>query len=205
MKQVFIEEKTFDKIDFTQNPLSQGDYEYCNFVNCNFSKSDLSDIKFLECEFLGCNLSLVNLSRTSFKEIKFKDCKMLGLNFGDCNEFGFVVYFDTCILNHSSFYNITAPLKKRVRLRQTVFKNSQLHEVDFTECDLSSSVFDNCDLTRTIFEHTILEKADFRNSFNYSIDPELNRIKKAKFSQSGIAGLLDKYDIEIEAQVGHCL
>ncbi|WP_373542362.1 pentapeptide repeat-containing protein [Chamaesiphon sp.] len=64
--------------------------------------------------------------------------------------------------------------------------------------DLSSSVFDNCDLTRTIFARTILEKADFRNSFNYSIDPELNRIKKAKFSQSGIAGLLDKYDIEIE-------
>jgi fluoroquinolone resistance protein len=198
MKQVFIEEKTFDKIDFTQNPFSKGEYEYCNFVNCNFSHSDLSDIKFLECEFLGCNLSLVNLDRTALKEIKFKDCKMLGLNFGGCNEFGFVVNFDTCILNHSSFSDITSPMKQRVRLKQTVFKNSQLHEVDFTECDLSSSVFDNCDLTRTIFEYTILEKADFRNSFNYSIDPELNRIKKAKFSQSGIAGLLDKYDIEIE-------
>jgi fluoroquinolone resistance protein len=198
MKQVFIEEKTFDKIDFTQNHLSKGEYEYCNFVNCNFSHADLSDIKFLECEFSGCNLSLVSLNRTSLKEIKFKDCKMLGLNFGSCDKFGFAVYFDTCILNHSSFSDITSPMKQRVRLKQTVFKNSQLHEVDFTECDLSSSVFDNCDLTKTIFEYTILEKADFRNSFNYSLDPELNRIKKAKFSQSGIAGLLDKYDIEIE-------
>jgi fluoroquinolone resistance protein len=198
MKQVFIAEKTFEKIDFTQKPLSKGEYEYCNFVNCNLSKSDLSDIKFVECEFSGCNLSLVNLDRTSLKEIKFKDCKMLGLNFGDCHEFGFVVYFDACILNHSSFSGTASPVKKRVKFRQTVFKNSQLHEVDFTECDLSSSVFDNCDLTRTIFESTILEKADFRTSFNYSIDPELNRIKKAKFSQSGIAGLLDKYDIEIE-------
>lgn len=198
MKQVFIEEKTFDKIDFTQKPLSKGEYEYCNFVNCNLSKSDLSDIKFLECEFLNCNLSLVNLDQTSLKEIKFKNCKMLGLNFGDCNEFGFVVYFDTCILNHSSFSGRASPTKKRVKFRQTVFKNSQLHDVDFTECDLSSSIFDNCDLTGTIFEHTILEKADFRTSVNYSIDPELNLIKKAKFSQSGIAGLLDKYDIEIE-------
>ncbi|WP_373540162.1 pentapeptide repeat-containing protein [Chamaesiphon sp.] len=198
MKQVFIEEKTFDRIDFTQNPLIKGEYEYCNFVNCNFLESDLSGIKFLECEFLGCNLSLVDLGRTSLKEIKFKDCKMLGLNFGDCNEFGFVVSFDTCILNHSSFSGTADPIKKRVKFKQTVFKNSQLHEVNFTECDLSSSVFDLCDLTRTIFEYTILEKADFRNSFNYSIDPELNRIKKAKFSRSGVAGLLDKYDIEID-------
>lgn len=29
MKQVFIEEKKFDKIDFTQTPLSK-EYEYCN-------------------------------------------------------------------------------------------------------------------------------------------------------------------------------
>lgn len=198
MKQVFVEEKTFDRVDFTHSPLSKGEYEYCKFVSCNFTQSDLSGINFLECEFSGCNLSLVVLERSSLKEIKFKDCKMLGLNFGNCDPFRFIVHFDTCILNHSSFSNLTSPVKQRVRFRQTVFKNSLLHEVDFTECDLSSAVFDNCDLTRTIFELTILEKADFRSSFNYSIDPESNRIKKAKFSQSGIAGLLEKYDIEID-------
>jgi fluoroquinolone resistance protein len=48
------------------------------------------------------------------------------------------------------------------------------------------------------FDRTNLEKADFRTSFNYSISPESNRIKKARFSLSGIAGLLDGYDIEIE-------
>jgi hypothetical protein len=42
-----------------------------------------------------------------------------------------------------------------------------------------------------------LEKTDFRSSFNYSIDPEVNRIKKAKFDRAGLAGLLDKYDLEI--------
>ncbi len=42
------------------------------------------------------------------------------------------------------------------------------------------------------------EGVDFRTSFNYSIDPQLNRIKKAKFSLPGIAGLLDKYDIVID-------
>jgi fluoroquinolone resistance protein len=59
-------------------------------------------------------------------------------------------------------------------------------------------VFDNCDLSKASFDNTILEKADFRTAFNYSINPESNKIKKAKFSVSGIAGLLDKYDIHIE-------
>jgi uncharacterized protein YjbI with pentapeptide repeats len=67
------------------------------------------------------------------------------------------------------------------------------------ECDLTASVFDNCDFTRAIFENTIIEKTDFRTSFNYSINPEINRIKKAKFSLSGIIGLLAKYDIDIES------
>lgn len=198
MAQVFIEEETFDKVDFTQNPLNKGEYEYCTFVNCNLAYTDFSELKFLECEFTGCNLSLIKLTQTALRDVKFKDCKMLGLNFSECNEFGFAVSFDTCILDNSSFYDPTSPIKKRFKLKQIVFKNSQLFEVDFTECDLSSAIFDNCDLTDTIFQHTILEKADFRTAYNYSIDPELNRIKKAKFSRSGIVGLLDKYEIEID-------
>ena len=73
-----------------------------------------------------------------------------------------------------------------------------MQEVDFTECDISGSHFTNCNFLGAMFENTILEKSDFRTSINYSIDPELNRINKAKFSLHGIAGLLDKYDIEIE-------
>lgn len=84
------------------------------------------------------------------------------------------------------------------KIKKTVFKNSQLQETDFTETDLTSAVFDNCDLVRAIFDHTILEKADFRSSYNYSIDPETNRIKKARFSVLGISGLLDRYNIDIE-------
>jgi uncharacterized protein YjbI with pentapeptide repeats len=73
-----------------------------------------------------------------------------------------------------------------------------LHEVDFTEADLSGVVFVNCDLAGVIFENTNLEKCDFRSAFNYTLDPEVNRIKKAKFSLSGIKGLLEKYQIDIE-------
>jgi len=70
--------------------------------------------------------------------------------------------------------------------------------VDFTESDLTGSFFEDCDLQKAIFLNTNLEKVDFRSSINFSIDPEKNRIRKAKFSRIEIVGLLNKYDIEIE-------
>ena len=73
-----------------------------------------------------------------------------------------------------------------------------MHEVDFTETDLLGSIFDNCDLHAAVFENTIVEKADFRNAYNYSIDPEKNYIQKARFSVAGLPGLLFKYNIDIE-------
>ncbi|WP_311316321.1 pentapeptide repeat-containing protein [Kaistella jeonii] len=64
--------------------------------------------------------------------------------------------------------------------------------------NLSSADFTDCDLSQTIFQNTNLEKADFRSAFNYTIDPENNRLKGAKFSLAGISGLLGKYQIKIE-------
>jgi uncharacterized protein YjbI with pentapeptide repeats len=190
MKQEYTEEKTFDKNDFTQNPLIKGEYENCTFRSCDFSNSDLSDIVFMDCMFENCNLSMVTLTKTALREVRFIDCKMLGLHFANCNEIGLSVYFERCNLNHSSFY--------KTKLKKTTFKNTKLNEVDFSASDLTGSLFDNCDLTRATFENTIVEKADFRTAFNYSIDPEKNRIKKARFTLGGIPGLLDKYDIEID-------
>jgi len=190
MTETYIQDKTFDKNDFSKIPLTKGEYENCIFKNCNFAENDLSDFKFIECEFLNCNLSLAKLNKTAIRDIKFKDCKMLGLRFDTCIEFGLSFSFDSCQLNHSSFY--------KTKIKKTIFKNSQLQETDFAEADLTSAMFDNCNLERATFDQTILEKSDLRTSYNYSIDPEINRVKKAKFSFLGVAGLLDKYDIEIE-------
>ena len=110
MPQVFIEEETFDKIDFTQKQLEKGEYEYCIFKNCDFSNADLSGFVFLECEFSDCNLSLAKLTKTALREVKFRNSKMLGLSFENCNEFGLAVSFTGCTLDHCSFYQ--AKLKK---------------------------------------------------------------------------------------------
>jgi len=114
----------------------------------------------------------------------------LGLRFDTCDQFGLALSFENCILNHASFYS--------TKLKKTRFKDSQLQEVDFSNCDLTQAIFENCDLAKATFNNTNIEKADFRTAFNYSLDPEINKIKKAKFSVSGISGLLHKYDLDID-------
>lgn len=190
MEKPLIEEKKFENIDFTETSLATADYENCTFSICNFSSTDLSGFSFTECEFTGCNLSLTSMTNTMLKDIKFIDCKLVGVHFDKCKDLHFKVHFNSCILNLSSFY--------KMKLKNMNFQNSNLHEVDFVDCDLSNASFINCDMAGAVFENTILEKADFRTAYNYSIDPDQNRIKKAKFSIQGITGLLNKYDIQLE-------
>ncbi len=184
-----FENQTFEKIDFTKEALGQ-EHESCIFSQCNFVGANLSNIKFSECEFVGCNMSNVIVTNTALRDVAFHDCKLLWVGFGNCDSFLFVVSFENCMLNLSSFH--------RMKMRKTQWKKCSLHEVSFIETDLSESVFDECDFSQALFQNTILEKADFRTSYHYIINPEINKIKKAKFAQSGIAGLLQSYDITIE-------
>lgn len=165
------------------------DYEGCSFIGCDFSNAELNEIHFIDCSFKDCNFSIVKTRQTVFRDIKFTDCKLLGLHFYECGNL-FSAAFTGCSLNLSSFY--------KMNLKRTVFTTCLLSEVDFTETDLSNSIFNNCDLTAAVFEQTNLERADFRTSYHYSINPQMNRIKKAKFSIPAVTGLLDNYDIVIE-------
>jgi fluoroquinolone resistance protein len=61
MPETYINSKTFEKTNFTENPLTYNELEDCIFRNCNFADADLSNIIFVDCEFVGCNLSLANL------------------------------------------------------------------------------------------------------------------------------------------------
>ena len=185
----YIEEEVFTAINFAETKPVGEEYENCKFLTCNFSSANLSGINFIDCEFNGCNFSLTNLAHTGMRDVIFIDCKLLGLHFNTCKDFLFSVSFKNCVLNISSFY--------KLKLKKTIFDSTKLEEIDFTEADLSGSVFKNCDLTKTVFDNTILQKVDFRTARNYSINPNKNNIKKAKFSLPEIVGLLDTYDIEI--------
>ncbi len=190
MSDLFEEDKEFKGISFSENRLEKGVYENCTFLRCAFLNSDLSDIIFIECGFKECDLSMSNLSGVSMQGLSFTECKLVGLHFELCSDLLFSASFKNCDLKLSSFYK--SPLKR------SGFFDCKLNEADFTESNMTGSVIKGCDLTGAIFNHTILEEVDLRMSTNYSIDPHINRIRKAKFSVEGVIGLLDKHDILIE-------
>jgi fluoroquinolone resistance protein len=184
------EDQTIKNIDFTKEELSGNEFDNCEFINCNFSKSDLNNINFIDCSFTDSNLSLATVSNTGIKNVEFIRCKLMGIDFSVSNDFLFSASFTDCQLDYCIFY--------KKKLKKAIFSGCSLKEVDFTESDLSAAAFINCDLANATFLQTNLEKADFRKATNYAFDPELNKIKKAKFSHADIAGLLRKYNIEIE-------
>ncbi len=109
------------------------------------------------------------MKSAALRDSRFLNCKLLGVRFDECNEFLFSAHFENCMLKFASFH--------KLKLKQTHFQTCNLQEADFSETDLTGSIFETCDLQRTLFDHTNLGKVDFRSSFNYSIDPEKNRIK----------------------------
>jgi fluoroquinolone resistance protein len=185
-----IEDKTFDNIDFTQKSLANNIYTNCVFNYCNFIKTDISYASFEDCTFNICIFSETIVNLTRFKNVIFNETKMMGFHFNNCKEFLFELTFKNCPLDYASFFE--------KKMRNTIFTDCSLKEVDFAKADLTSATFTNCDLQDAVFDDTILEKADLRTAINFRIDPQQNKIKKAKFSHLGLEGLLGKYGIEVE-------
>ena len=147
--QTFIADQNFKNRDYTQTRLPKGEYENCVFEGCNFEQGYLDNQNFIECEFIDCNFSNANLAHTIFNEVSFSHCKMLGLKFEDCNDFLIAFSFHDCVLNYSSFYGL--------KLKNQLFSDCKLIEVDFTEADLTEADLDTSDLERATFYETNLQ------------------------------------------------
>lgn len=187
---VFINDRVFEKRDFKTNALKIAEYDGCKFVDCNFEEVHLSTFSFTDCIFEDCNLTNVQLNQASFNNVTFINSKLVGVHFYKSGGFTFLVNFIHCQLNLASFYNMN--------LSGTIFKDCNLQEVDFTDANLTGVNLHHCNLISAIFNDTNLEKADLRTAYNFTIDPELNRLKKAKFSLQNVNGLLEKYEVKIE-------
>lgn len=181
----FIENQVFTDL----TTLTKAEYELCTFKNCNFADADLGGTIFTECNFEHCDFSMATIKETAFRSVKFKNCKLLGLNFYECHHFLLAFHFESCTLNYSSFEGLS--------LKQTIFKDCNLEGVEFIGTDLSHVSFTNSTLRDATFEDCNLENADFRTALHFRIDPESNKMHKAKFSSQNVAGLLEKYKIEI--------
>lgn len=187
---VVHQDKTFTGVNYAEKLLKNREFINCEFVNCDFSKSDLSNNDFVDCQFKQCNFSLTIVNGAGFKDVTFTGCKVLGIDFSKCNKFLFSFRFESSHIDYSTFYG--------TKLRKTYFINCSLKETDFETTDLTASVFDNCDLSGATFIRSVLEKTDFRTSRNFSLDPAVNNVKRAKFSASNLQGLLYHFNLDID-------
>jgi len=190
METVFHNTKTFEKIDQSGVETKQREFEQCIFLNCNFSGGSFSSCRFIDCTFTNCDMANMKLRSSQLSGVTFQGCKLLGVNFSECTDILFNAAFNECVLDYASF--------SYKKMSKTPFNRCSMKHTDLSGADLSLSKFLECDLTSAVFNKTILKEADFLSAYNYVIDPELNNMKKAKFSPYGIIGLLQKYDIVIE-------
>ncbi|UOQ54011.1 pentapeptide repeat-containing protein [Hymenobacter cellulosivorans] len=188
---VFPAENRFERWDaraLAAHP--EPEFEQCHFIGCDFSGAQLGQFRFADCLFERCNLSSAAMAGASLQNVAFTDCKLSGVQFAACRDFLFEVQFQGCQLHYASFFG--------KKLRNTRFVNCSLTDADFTSADLTDAAFQDCTLRGAVFRSTQLVGADFTTASEFSIDPDGNTLTKARFTLTGLLGLVDKYGVIVE-------
>lgn len=165
------------------------DFEQCTFRNLDLSRTSLSGANFINCRFDACVLTQAEVKNAKLYDVSFASCKLMYVDFGTCNPFGFHVDFEDCQLDYAIFLDR--------KLKKSRFVDCSLREVQFLNCDLTGTVFGRCNLELARFEKNNLSQVDFSSSYNLGLDPDENKLKKARFSLHNLPGLLKKYDLII--------
>ena len=180
-------QKQYTEISYGRDDLNLKEFEGCTFMRCNFSACSFIGVTFIDCTFTDCNFNGAKINHVAFRTVHFNGCLMQELNFAMCDKLIFEIHFNHCNLGFAKFYTL--------KIKGMAFIDCSMIAVDFMKADLTEVIFDRCDLYKTVFINTILNKADFRTSFNYTLDPEKNKVKRAMFSLENVKGLLEKHHI----------
>lgn len=185
----YTSSQTLSKI-FTADDLLYTDFENCIFDECDFRAAHFTGVAFIDCTFRNCNFESAKINYVALRGAHFANCDFSGVNFAMVDPMLFDISFTNCILDYTKFYTLKLP--------RTVFTGCSIVASDFMASDLTEAVFDACNLHKTVFIDTIANKTDFFTSFNYEIDPERNKLKKAIFSKEGLRGLLTRHGLVVK-------
>ena len=171
--------------------LIESEFHDCRFESCSFAESILLSCRFVACEFVECDLSLARVTGSAFSACRFVDSRVLGVDWTQADwsgvSLGQPIGFERCALSHSTFIGLSLP---GVQIKECLAA-----DVDFREADLSGADFSQSDLTESLFNNTNLSKSDLRTARNYTIAPEQNTLKGARFSLPEAMSLLFNMDI----------
>lgn len=185
----FFKEYHLANQQFNDIQLHEKEFYKCTFESCDFSKAVLTQCRFENCTFNKCDLSLAKLKGAEFIDVSFTGSKLIGIDWAETLSIS-GLKFNQCRLDHSVFYS--------VEMRFTSFEECVLKGADFERANLTKAVFTLSDLEGCKFRETNLTSADFTGAINYSINPNLNKIRKAVFSLPDALALLNCFDIVIK-------
>jgi len=186
----YILDQEFRDQTFDDNNTKFKDFENCTFYNCDFRQCTFQTVTFIDCNFFECNFQETKVNYVSLRGVFFTKCNFTNVNFAMTDQVIFEFHFKDCQLDYAKFYAL--------KLKKMQFINCSMIAIDFMGSDLTEVLFDNCNLRHAVFIDTIANKADFSTSYDYVIDPDKNKLKKAVFSIEGLKGLLTKYDIVVK-------
>ncbi len=185
----YIKNQDFQTV-FEPEALMYADFENCVFNRCDFRACNFTGVAFIDCVFNDCNFASAKINYVGFRGAQFNRCNFSDVNFAMVDPLLFDISFTGCNLDYTKFYTLKLP--------RTIFTDCSIVASDFMSADLSDAIFDNCDLHQSTFIDTICHRTDFLSSFNYTMDPERNKLKKAIFSKDGLIGLLSKHGIVVK-------
>ena len=178
--------KTFENVVWEEKHITGKNFDNCTFYKCSLKGCIFEDCYFEKCTFDECDLSLVKFKETSLSHVKINGSKAIGVVWYEAGN-PLSVSFNNSRISYSSFYGKNC--------KKTKFINCIADDVDFSNCNLSQADFAGTDLKNAIFSNTDLTQANFAGALNYSINPEVNKIKKAKFSLPEALSFLYSLDI----------
>lgn len=190
LKEAIFEDECFTGLNCADLDLSDRIFRDCEFVDCDFSGSKLSKCQFSDCEFKQCNFSNAKLYATKISEAYFVECKMDGIDFTTCNQMLFSINLKRCKIAYGIFSGL--------QMSGYNLSGSALTNCLFEETDLSRANLSDCDLKGSTFDRTNLTSADLRSSTGYQIDPNTNKISKARFSYPEVLSLLKPFGVVVE-------
>ena len=189
MPEYFLD-KEYNNHTYGVDEVNFKEFECCTFNQCTFSACNFMDVTFIDCVFNDCIFSEGKINHVALRTVTFNRCEIKDVNFSMSNKLIFEVRFTDCVLDFSKFYTL--------KIKGTPFIDCSLVAVDFMATDLTEVLFENCGLYRAEFAKAIANKANFKTSYNYTIDPKVTKLKKAIFALEGLKGLLYRHDIIVK-------
>jgi uncharacterized protein YjbI with pentapeptide repeats len=111
------------------------------------------------------------------------------LNFSEVNSFMLEMRFTDCQLHFCDW--------KDMVLSDISFVNCHLQENTFERCDMRNCRMESCNMDRAQFTRNDLRTFDVSSNYNFSLDPELNKIKGMQLHERQLICLLFKYELDV--------